>query len=110
MADLIVNSAAVDVSVANQRLKNAVDSRAFQYQAKDRVIGRGNNLLGSIPVPGRGGGDIHFGVRLEAEVAGWFAIRGLMLLRVHIWEKQARALKCPRSTLDEAHRPLQTGA
>ncbi|KAL6966857.1 hypothetical protein U1Q18_032651 [Sarracenia purpurea var. burkii] len=55
IAYLIVKSAAVEVGLANQRFKNAVDSRAFQHQAKERVIGRGNNLLGTIPVLGRGG-------------------------------------------------------
>ncbi|KAL6954719.1 hypothetical protein U1Q18_040794 [Sarracenia purpurea var. burkii] len=54
MADLLVKSATVEVGLANQRLKNAEDVRDFHHRAKDRVIGRGNNLLGTVPALGGG--------------------------------------------------------
>ncbi|KAL6957197.1 hypothetical protein U1Q18_040455, partial [Sarracenia purpurea var. burkii] len=36
MADLLVNSAAVDVGLANQRLELAEEARANQIQARER--------------------------------------------------------------------------
>ncbi|KAL6982517.1 hypothetical protein U1Q18_042281 [Sarracenia purpurea var. burkii] len=55
MQDLFVKSASYKVGIANQSLKNALNVRAHLNQAKERVVGRGNNLLGSRYVPGRGG-------------------------------------------------------
>ncbi|KAL6957258.1 hypothetical protein U1Q18_040516 [Sarracenia purpurea var. burkii] len=53
VADLLVKSAIYGVDIAKQSLRNAIDVKA--QQAKERVVGKGNNLLGSKPVPGRGG-------------------------------------------------------
>ncbi|KAL6988608.1 hypothetical protein U1Q18_014360, partial [Sarracenia purpurea var. burkii] len=55
MQDLFIKSTSYEVGIANQSLKNALDVRVHLNQAKERVIGRGNNLLGSRYVPGRGG-------------------------------------------------------
>ncbi|KAL6992491.1 hypothetical protein U1Q18_010601, partial [Sarracenia purpurea var. burkii] len=55
MPDLMVKTSAYEVSPVNQKFKNALDVRAHQYQDKERVVGKGNNLLGTRYVPGRGG-------------------------------------------------------
>ncbi|KAL6988755.1 hypothetical protein U1Q18_014508, partial [Sarracenia purpurea var. burkii] len=54
VADLLVKSATYGVDIANQSLRNALDVQAH-HQAKERIVGKGNNLLGTKPVPGRGG-------------------------------------------------------
>ncbi|KAL6988572.1 hypothetical protein U1Q18_014324, partial [Sarracenia purpurea var. burkii] len=58
MPDLMVKTATYEVGIANQSLKNAIDVRAHHYPSKERVVGKGNNLLG---LGGRGrGGRFHF--------------------------------------------------
>ncbi|KAL6995321.1 hypothetical protein U1Q18_005460, partial [Sarracenia purpurea var. burkii] len=53
MPDLKVKAAAYEVDIANLSFRNALEAKA-QNQIKERVVGKGNNLLGTRYVPGRG--------------------------------------------------------
>ncbi|KAL6991757.1 hypothetical protein U1Q18_009868 [Sarracenia purpurea var. burkii] len=46
MADLLVNSAAVDVGLANQRLELAEEARANQIQAREREMCKAKRTVG----------------------------------------------------------------